>query len=296
MHMLIGLIAALTILPPAPITLQVDENTFEIYARNINYSNYFRLYDLAEALSIDPADLDRTQLNGRTISGHRYYRISEVADQIDARLHWVGGRRTILVDTHGIYSPAEPVFTMQPIPAHILDIIRHQSFSNYANAPFDYSFLTYLTVTHIDFSGQRRLGHMIVAAEIGQEVLDIFQEIYEYGFPTYRMRLIDFYGSQDYLSMADNNSVAFNFRYIAGTNRLSRHAFGMAIDINPLQNPYYRNGVIWPVAGYSYLDRNYVRPGMIVPGDVVYRAFTSRGWTWGGRWRSPRDYHHFERR
>jgi hypothetical protein len=70
----------------------------------------------------------------------------------------------------------------------------------------------------------------------------------------------------------------------------------MAIDINPVQNPYLRGDTIWPAAGVAYLDRGDVRPGMIVPGCVVYQAFTSRGWTWGGHWRSPVDYHHFERR
>ena len=95
--------------------------------------------------------------------------------------------------------------------------------------------------------------------------------------------------------MAANNSHAFNFRYIAGTNRISRHGFGMAIDINPIQNPYIRGSTIWPASGAEYLDRSYVRPGMIIQGDVVYTTFTSRGWIWGGHWTVPRDYHHFER-
>jgi hypothetical protein len=96
--------------------------------------------------------------------------------------------------------------------------------------------------------------------------------------------------------MFDNNSVGFNFRNIAGTNTLSRHAMGVAIDINPIQNPYMRGTTIWPAAGEPYLNRSYIRQGMIFPGCPVYNAFTSRGWIWGGHWRSPRDYHHFERR
>ena len=96
--------------------------------------------------------------------------------------------------------------------------------------------------------------------------------------------------------MAANNSSAFNFRTIAGTNTISRHGFGMAIDINPIQNPYVRGNNVLPEAGRAYLNRNDVRPGMIVRGGPVYEAFISRGWIWGGNWNSLQDYHHFERR
>ena len=147
-----------------------------------------------------------------------------------------------------------------------------------------------------NFDGEYTIGNLIVAAEIADEVLDIFQEIFDGRFPIHSIRLIDYFNASDYLSMAANNSHSFNFRYIAGTNRISRHGFGMAIDINPIQNPYIRGGTIWPAAGAEYLNRSYVRPGMIIEGDVVYTAFTSRGWIWGGHWTTPRDYHQFERR
>ncbi|MCL2235690.1 MAG: M15 family metallopeptidase [Defluviitaleaceae bacterium] len=194
----------------------------------------------------------------------------------------------------GQANAAEPVFHMQPLPPHVVELVEGSSF--HPETPFGLDFLTYLTISHRDFNGIHRRGHMIVAEEIGQEVLDIFEEIFHAPFPIARMRLIDFYGAMDYYSMADNNSVGFNFRTIAGTNVLSRHAFGMAIDINPVQNPYIRGETILPAAGAMYLDRGDVRLGMIVPGDGVYNAFVSRGWIWGGNWASPRDYHHFERR
>ncbi|MCL2620274.1 MAG: M15 family metallopeptidase [Defluviitaleaceae bacterium] len=188
----------------------------------------------------------------------------------------------------------DPIFTMQPLPPHIIQLIDGSSF--HPEAPFGHDFLTYLTISHWDFEGNHKQGHMIVAEEIGREVLEIFEEIFHAGFPIERMRLIDFYNALDYYSMADNNSAAFNFRTIAGTNTLSRHAFGMAIDINPIQNPYIRGDTIWPAAGIEYIDRENVRTGMITRGCPVYTAFTSRGWIWGGNWTSPRDYHHFERR
>jgi len=192
------------------------------------------------------------------------------------------------------YEPFVPVFTSEPLPQHIIDQITGVTF--HESTPFDHDFLTYLTVTHANFEGDSVIGHLIVAAELGEEVLDIFREIYEYRFPIHSIRLIDYYNACDQLSMAANNSHAFNFRYIAGTTRISNHGWGRAIDINPIQNPYIRGYTIWPYAGAVYLDRSYVRPGMIVPGDVVYTAFTSRGWTWGGHWTLPVDFHHFERR
>jgi len=187
-----------------------------------------------------------------------------------------------------------PVFTSEPLPQHIIDQITGVTFHD--NTPFEHDFLTYLTVTHANFEDESVIGHLIVAAELGEEVLDIFREIYEYRFPIYSIRLIDYYDACDQQSMAANNSHAFNFRYIAGTTRISNHGWGRAIDINPIQNPYIRGYTIWPYAGAVYLDRSYVRPGMIVPGDVVYTAFTSRGWIWGGHWTLPVDFHHFERR
>ena len=189
---------------------------------------------------------------------------------------------------------SEPIFTREPLPEHIIAFIQDRSFR--ADIPFPHSFLSYLTITHVDFNGEDRIGHMIVAAEIADEVLDIFRDIHESGFPIYSMRLIDYFDADDYLSIAANNSSAFNFRYIANTNTISRHGFGMAIDINPVQNPYVRGDTVLPAAGREYLDRSDVRPGMIVRGDAVYRAFTERGWTWGGNWNTLRDFHHFERR
>jgi len=186
-----------------------------------------------------------------------------------------------------------PVFISEPLPDYIIEFIDGLSFKE--NTTLTHDDLTYLTITHVDFNGENRTGNMIVAAELGEEVLEIFQEIYESGFPVYSIYLIDYFDACDDRSMAANNSSAFNFRYVVNTNRLSRHAFGVAIDINPVQNPYVRGETILPAAGIDYLDRTDIRSGMITPGDAVYEAFVSRGWTWGGNWRSLKDYHHFEK-
>jgi hypothetical protein len=115
---------------------------------------------------------------------------------------------------------------------------------------------------------------------------------YEAGFRIQRMRLIDRYGGNDDRSMADNNSSGFNCRTIAGSARLSEHAHGRAVDLNPIQNPYVSGGTVAPAAGREYLDRSNVRRGMLVSGDPTVTAFEDRGWGWGGDWSSSKDYQH----
>ena len=108
-----------------------------------------------------------------------------------------------------------------------------------------------------------------------------------------QLRLVDDYAASDEASMAADNSSAFNFRLVAGTDILSQHALGRAIDINPVENPYVEGSHVSPGRGRRYLDRTDVRPGMIVPHEVVVRVFRRIGWGWGGRWTSARDYQHF---
>jgi hypothetical protein len=95
--------------------------------------------------------------------------------------------------------------------------------------------------------------------------------------------------------MAENNTSAFNFRRITNSTTISKHGYGVAIDINPIQNPYIRGETILPPAGEEYLDRSNIRMGMITKGDICYQAFISRGWKWGGDWSTPKDYQHFEK-
>ena len=292
---------------PVTLTLLVNGNFTTFDAKNIDGANYFRFSDLQYALEgivFEEGELGQILcmagesgsalfISEYNYNNNLYLHLRQLTDFLGFRVALVGSRNTIIIDTSN--SIVEyPIFMAEPLPEHIIKQITGSSF--HPEAPFDYCHLSYLTITHVDFDGINRIGHIIVAASIADEVLDIFREIYEGGFPIARVRLIDYYAADDYYSMADNNSVGFNFRVIAGTTRLSRHAWGMAIDINPVQNPFIRDDIIWPISGAAYVDRANVRPGMIIPGDVVYRAFTSRGWTWGGHWRVPIDYHHFERR
>lgn len=152
--------------------------------------------------------------------------------------------------------------------------------------------LSLLTVDHWNCQGGLGRGELVVAAPLADEVLAIFEGLHAAGFPIARMELVDSFGGDDDAAMAANNTSCFNFRTVAGTSVLSNHAFGAAIDINPLFNPMIVDGAFFPPAGVAYEDRTVLRPGMIVrPGPVV-DLFEAHGWEWGGDWAS-KDYHHF---
>ena len=138
---------------------------------------------------------------------------------------------------------------------------------------------------------------LIVHEDLAAEVVAIFEQLLQLRYPIEKIRTVDNYpGADDELSMEDNNTSAFNCRDIPGTGRWSQHAFGRAIDVNPLLNPEIdRTGAIQPKTAAPYLDRNRTDPGILHAGDAVVRVFTDRGWRWGGDWRSPIDYQHFER-
>jgi poly-gamma-glutamate synthesis protein (capsule biosynthesis protein) len=120
----------------------------------------------------------------------------------------------------------------------------------------------------------------------------LFRRLWELGFPIRQLRLVDDFGGSDDASMAADNSSAFNFRVVAGTDQLSQHALGRAIDLNPVENPWRRPDRILPPAGRAFADRTQIRPGMIVrPGPVV-AALDELGWEWGGDWRHAFDDHH----
>lgn len=148
-------------------------------------------------------------------------------------------------------------------------------------------------VTHWGYDGTVREGRIIVAADQAEQVRAIFGDLYLLGFPIERIEPIDRYGGDDQASMRANNTSGYNCRNVSGTSSLSQHAFGLAIDVNPLVNPYVRSGSVDPPEGAPWADRQRDDPGMIHPGDAVVDAFALRGWSWGGYWTSGQDYQHF---
>jgi D-alanyl-D-alanine carboxypeptidase-like protein len=151
-----------------------------------------------------------------------------------------------------------------------------------------------LELTHWDNEGNAVEGVLVVAADFADDVVAVFERLFEAGFPIQSMRAIDEFGGDDDASMAANNSSGFNCREIAGRPDVwSQHAFGGAIDINPLVNPWVQGSRVDPPGGEPYVDRTLEVPGLIVADSIVTRAFHDIGWIWGGDWSSTLDYQHF---
>lgn len=153
--------------------------------------------------------------------------------------------------------------------------------------------LRLLRMSHVDFTGNTRIGELVVHAESAQDILTVFQRLYENRYPIQSMRTIDRFDGSDDASMEANNTSAFNCRNAVGGSSWSQHAYGQAIDINPLINPYVTESIVLPPVGAPYTDRSVHNPGLIREGDIVVRSFDAIGWKWGGRWRTAKDYQHF---
>jgi len=152
--------------------------------------------------------------------------------------------------------------------------------------------LSLVDVLYYSFDGRKHQGQMIVHRDVEDDIYDIFNYIERILFPVGKVVPIVAYQWDDHASMADNNSSSFNFRVIEGTNRLSMHSLGKAVDINPMQNPViYPNGVAAP-EGAKYLPQE---RGVFTADHPVVQEFLRRGWNWGGNFDQPKDYHHFEK-
>lgn len=155
--------------------------------------------------------------------------------------------------------------------------------------------LRLITMDYVNFQGESRVGTLVVASKVVGAVVAIFRTLYDHRFPIYSMVPESQFGGQDPLSMAADNTSGFNCRraVASGPPQWSVHAYGEAIDVNPVQNPYVFNGVAQPVSGAAYVDRAIERPGMAEPDGILNQAFASVGWYWGGRWSASPDFQHF---
>jgi hypothetical protein len=150
-------------------------------------------------------------------------------------------------------------------------------------------------MTYWGFDNQPHTGTMIVNASVTSEVIRVFQTLYNDRFPIQEMVPEDAYDGNDNLAAAADDTSGFNCRdaVAPGPPQWSVHAYGEAIDVNDVQNPYIDGTTVIPPAGQAYFNRGDVRPGMAVPGGVLVEAFASVGWYWGGRWTASPDYQHF---
>jgi hypothetical protein len=154
--------------------------------------------------------------------------------------------------------------------------------------------LRLLRLTYWGFDREAHVGRLVVHRGTAWRIVRAFRTLYEERFPIRRMRLVDAYGADDTRSMNADNTSAFNCRYRDGVCcTWSMHAYGKALDLNPVENPYVGPWGVSPDAGEPYVDRTPIRRGMVRHGDAVWDAFAVAGWEWGGDWGWPVDYQHF---
>ncbi len=181
---------------------------------------------------------------------------------------------------------AAPAFTSK------VELVRWDDlrFSYRAGCPVGPSQLRTVSVSHWGFDGKRRVGRIVVAKRLAPGLVTVFRTLWDARFPIRRLRPVSAYGGDDDRSMAADNTSGFNCRFVGGTSRWSMHAYGEAIDVNPVENPYVRGSTVSPPSGRAYVDRTMVRKGMAVRSGILVRAFAAAGWKWGA---SFGDYQHF---
>jgi hypothetical protein len=188
--------------------------------------------------------------------------------------------------------PADGRFasTVGPVPD---DVLARSTWK--PGCPVQPADLRYVTVTFRGFDGGAHTGELIVAATVADDVAAVFGDLYAADFPIEEMRVVEPAELTAPPTGDDNNTTAFVCRPAVGLTRWSAHALGLAVDVNPFQNPYSKGDLVLPELASAYLDRDRDLPGMIFDGGPVVAAFARIGWKWGGHWTSPVDRHHFSR-
>lgn len=198
----------------------------------------------------------------------------------------------------------ENSFIIYELSAEIIERITGLSYpADASKCQIAYDELRYLTIKYYDFNNEVQDGELICHMDIAEDLIDIFYELYLNEYQIEKIKLVDEYGADDDLSMADNNTSCFNYRFIANTTKLSNHSFGKAIDINPFYNPYVVFGgnsdgsdYVVPKGSESFLDRSLDFNHKIDKDDLCYKLFIEHGFTWGGDWAKSKDYQHFEKK
>jgi hypothetical protein len=189
-------------------------------------------------------------------------------------------------------------FYYEELSEEVIERIQGKSYKEDCDVP--YSELRYVRVLYQGFDDKPHRGELIVNKAIAEDIVDIFRELYDLKYPIERMVLVDEYDGDDNASMEADNTSSFNYRKVDGAQHLSLHSYGLAIDINPLYNPYVRTidgeKVVTPENGSKYADRSLDCEYYIDTEDACYKAFTKRGFTWGGSWINSKDYQHFQKK
>ncbi len=190
-------------------------------------------------------------------------------------------------------------FYYEPISNEVFKRISGISYPVDCQVPLDE--LRYVSLKYIDFDDNTQTGELICNKAIAQDIVEIFYELYQNSYRIESIKLVDEFGGDDTASMLADNTSCFNYRVVEGTTRLSNHALGRAIDINPFYNPYITynkdgSSNVSPEGSEPYADRSASFPYKIDENDLAYKLFKAHGFTWGGNWNSCKDYQHFEKK
>lgn len=192
------------------------------------------------------------------------------------------------------YIDFDRMFTIDNISDSTLNRMIGKSYPE--DCEIDIDDLRYLIIPHYDGNGYIKIGELVCNKDVADEFIYLFKELFKNKYPIERMVLVDEYDGDDKKSMAANNTSAFNYRVISDTDKLSRHAYGMAIDINPLYNPYVKGEYVSPEMGKQFVDRNKSFKYKIDSNDLTYQILHDKfGFTWGGDWEKCKDYQHYEK-
>ena len=209
---------------------------------------------------------------------------------------WQAGK-TVSADVVEAFGGIDKCFAAEPIPDGVWQRMQGKSYKD--NPYIGRSDLRHIRALHWDYDEQIHVGEMICNAIIADRVVSILHQLFDARYPIQRMLLPDVYDADDETQMRDNNSSCFCYRAVSGSTKLSKHARGLAIDINPLYNPYYKDRadgtrLIQPATAAQYCDRTKTFPYKIDHNDLCFRLFTQAGFEWGGNWKSTKDFQHFE--
>lgn len=195
---------------------------------------------------------------------------------------------------------AQPAGTFRADTLSDAVFMRMQGRSYPAGCTIERSQLRLLTLSYCDFNGATKTGQLVCNRAIAQDLIDIFRELYRKHYPIQLISLIDDFDADDERSMQANNTSCFCYRVVSGSKKLSAHARGLAVDLNPLQNPYVKRRsdgtlIVQPSTARPYINRARTFKYKITHRDLAYRLFRKHGFTWGGDWHSLKDYQHFEK-
>ena len=256
-----------------------------------------------DTIVIDYEDEESEEDNLNTIS-YDEVALSKAAANTDTDTNTESTEEEELTTTEEEVTPeanlsADTSFYYTEVPEAIKARMRGLSYpADDSAAQISWDKLRYMKVLYVNYSGITCEGELVCNKAIADDLIDIFRQLYAANYQICQIRLVDDFMANDDLSIAADNTSSFNYRVVEGTTRLSHHGLGRAIDINPLYNPcvYVKSGRVSPPAGAAYADRSADFPHKIDKNDLAYKLFIAHGFTWGGDWKTLKDYQHFEKK